>query len=512
MATVKLQHKIFDNFSGGYANEQAYVSEDRVSMIGDSKNVDIYSTENNGGYGFRKAKGNTLYKQFTGEKVKGLFVYEASKTVSYLIVHTVNSTEGKLYYINTVGTPVLLKSGLNKDAINGSFVNFSQTLPTKRFLGIFGNGVDPFIKIELGANPEVEEIDAEDSENRDIRGNTLETFYGRVWCGVDNRIHWSKSLDPFVWATQTDDAGYQELDGEVTAVSTYAGGLLISTTKSIYYCSKDTEGFAFTTLSPNHALSNRSIVKHENYALYIAEDGIYPINATQEDTKKVADDVSWLINNYFGRKNIYDTDNIFATSVTCQEKNEVWFNIPILGDEQHSYIFVYRFITGRQKTLYWLPPRIQQKINCLCVFKNMLLSGTDSGEILQEMTGKTFNGDPIVAIAEFPDIDFNGTYNKQKFKMFLYSELEENNRFYVDYFFDGEADYDRQEVILENITFCWNEGNWNEENWSPDVTLEYKLDKPRKHKKLKIRFVAEGADQDFIINKIMTSNIKVKDK
>lgn len=515
MATIKLSHQTYDNFSGGYASEQAYITNDRVSFIGDSKNIEVYSTDNNGGYGFKKALGNALYMQVpNNEKVKGLFVYEAGKNEDYLIVHTVNDTEGKLYYLNQAHQLTLIKDGLDKNATHGTFINFSQTLPDKRYLGIFGNGSDGFIKFEMNASPEMEVINAQDIEDRDVRSSILEVFYGRVWCAVGDRVHWSKSLDPFTWATNDEDAGYNQLDGDIVAITTYANGLIISTTRSIYYCTKDTtdNGFNFTVLSPNHILSSRGVIKHDNYALYMANDGIYPINITQEDTKKVDEDISWLIGNYYKQLDTYSAEDAFSLSVVCQDRNEVWFHLPILGREDRSYIFIYRFLQGRQNKLYWLPPRIQQKINCLCVFKNMILSGTDNGEILQELRGKTFNGEDIETIAEFPEIDFNGTYNKQKFKLFIYSELNENNKFYVDYYFDGENEYDRQEIILENQSFNWDEGNWDEENWTPDLILQYQLDKPRKHNRLKIRFVAENSEQDFIINRIVTTRVKVKNK
>lgn len=513
MATIKLGHQIFDNFSGGYACEQAYVSQEKVSFIGESKNIEIYSSSNNNGFGFKKTLGNTLYHKINGEKIRGLFSYQASKDNSVLIVHTVNNTEGKLYYVNEVGEIILLKNGLNKDAIDSAFVNFSQTLPNKRYLGIFSNGTDPLIKIELGATPVIEIIDGKDSENRDIRTNILEVFYGRVWCGVSDRVHYSKSLDPFTWATEDEDAGWFQLDGDIVAMTTYANGLIVSTTRSIYYISKDNynNGFSSTVLSPNHAISSKGIVKHDNYAIFMANDGIYPVNVTQEDTKKVDEDISWLINDYYGMKDSYNFSDMFAVSVSCQDRNEIWFHIPVIG-ENRSVVFIYRFLQGRQKKLYWLPPRIQPRINCLCVFKDLILSGNDNGEILQELRGKTFNGETIVAVAEFPELDFNATYNKQKFKLYLYSEVNENNRFYVDYFFDGENEYDRQEVILENISFNWDEGNWDEENWSPDVILEYQLDKPRKHNRLKLRFVADEVDQDFTIQKVVTTRVKVKNK
>lgn len=515
MATIRLGQKTYNNFSGGYACEQAYMTEDLVSFIGDSNNIDIYSTDNNNGYGFKKMLGNVLYKQIPNEKVKGLYSYTYQKDKNYLLVHTVNDTEGKLYYIDNNSNLILLKGGLDKNAIYSSFVNFSQTLPDKRYLGIFGNGSDAFIKIELGADPEIELIDELDSEERQVRSSILEVFYGRVWCGVSDRVHWSKSLDPFVWATDDDDAGWAQLDSDIVSITTYAGGLLIATKKSTYYCSKDTTGFAFTTLSPNHAVSNKGLLKHGNCALYLAEDGIYPVNVTQEDTKKVDENIAWIIQNWFSKRDLMKNDDVFSLSVTSQGRNEVWFNIPISGSDK-SHIFIYRFKTGRQTHYYWLPPRIQQKINCLLEFDNMILSGTDNGEILQELKGKTFNGVDISAIAEFPELDFNGTHNKQKFKLFAYVEAQENNNFYLDYYFDGDINPDRQEVISgdDSTMFVWDEDEWDSDEslWAWEVLMECMLDKPRKHNRLKLRFVAEGSSQDFTINKLSTTRVKVKNK
>lgn len=515
MATIRLGQKTYSNFSGGYACEQAYITEDLVSFIGDSNNIDIYSTNNNNGYGFKKMLGNVLYKAIPNEKIKALYKYTYKKDKDYLLIHTVNDIEGKLYYIDANFNLILLKRGLDKNAVYSSFVNFSQTLPNKRYLGIFGNGSDPFIKIELGADPEIELIDKLDSYDRQVRSSILEVFYGRVWCGVADRVHWSKSLDPFVWATDDDDAGWAQLDSDIVSITTYAGGLLIATKKSTYYCSKDTTGFSFTTLSPNHSVSSKGLLKHDNYALYLAEDGIYPVNVTQEDTKKVDENIAWIIQNWFSKRDLTKNDNVFALSVTCQGRNEVWFNIPISGSDK-SHIFIYRFKTGRQSHYYWLPPRIQQKINCLLEFNGMILSGTDNGEILQELKGKTFNGLDISAVAEFPELDFNGTHNKQKFKLFAYVEAQENNNFYLDYYFDGDINPDRQEVISgdDPTMFVWDEDDWDSDEslWAWEVLMECMLDKPRKHNRLRLRFVAEDSSQDFTINKLSTTRVKVKNK
>jgi len=67
-------------------------------------------------------------------------------------------------------------------------------------------------------------------------------------------------------------------------------------------------------------------------------------------------------------------------------------------------------------------------------------------------------------------------------------------------------------VILENQSYGWDEANWDEMNWSPDVKLEYMLDKPRKHNRLKLRFAAVEEDQDFTVTKIVTTRVKVKNK
>lgn len=517
MATIRLSQKTYNNFSGGYACEQAYLEEKLVSFIGDSKNVDIYSTSNNNGYGFKKMLGNSVYFTIPNEKIVNLFSYNYAKDKDYLIVHTVTDTEGKIYYIDDNSNLHLLKRGLDNAATESAFVNFSQTLPDKRYLGLFSNGSDAIIKIELGADPEIELIDVADSEDRRIRSTMLEVYYGRVWCGVDDRVHWSKSLDPFTWTTEEEDAGWVQLDSDIVSIMTYAGGLLISTKKSIYYCSKDANGgFTFTSLSPNCAISTRSLIKHDNYALYLAKDGIYPVSVTQEDTKKVDENIAWLIQNYFSNLDTSRKADIFGVSITCMGRNEIWYHIPIAGDPTHSYLFVYRFKTGRQTHYYWLPPRVQQKINCIIEFNNMILTGTDNGQILQELSGKTFNGDDIEAIAEFPEFDFNGTHNKQKFKLFAYVEAQENNQFYLDYFFDGDINPDRQEVIGgdDQSMLVWDEDEWDadESLWAWEVLMEVMLDKPRKHNRLRLRFVAEDSSQDFTINKISTTRVKVKNK
>lgn len=516
MGNIRLGQLILDNFSGGYSCEQAILSSKLVSFVGDSQNIDIYSTESNNGYGFAKMSGNTLYKSIEGEKIIGLHSYKHKDGKHRLIAHTSAENEAKLYYFNEQGEAILLKDGLDNKATESTFINFNSTLPEIRYLGILStnSSSDPYIKIEIGVDPEIEEINAIDEDERKIKGLCLVSFLGKVWTNSGDRLHWSKSLDPFDWA-RADDAGYKQLDSNVIAIHTYADSLIILTENTIYQCKKDltSNGFTFMPLAQNSAVSAQGIVAHDNFVLYFADDGIYPVSVAQEGTKKVDENIAWIINPKISNRDKGKNSEIFAKSITVHGRNEVWFHIPI--NEKTSCLLIHRFKQGRQSHSYWLPPRIQPKINCMCIFDNKIFTGNDKGEILQELKGETYNGQEILAIAELPEMDFNGTHNKQKFNIFCYVMAMKNCKFYVDYFFDGDFNFERQYIECgdRDEMFLWDDDSWDAEDglWAWDELLEYKLDKPGKHNRLKLRFVA-GENMNFNINKLSTTIRKVKNK
>lgn len=510
----KLPPQSYKNFSGGYTRENAVFTEKIAQFVEGSKNIDIEALQDDG-YGFGVMLGNTEYYSISGEKIYNLKTYDNGND-DYLIIYT---DAGKVYeYDDVTDTQTELIDTLTTTANQSSFVNmsfFDIGLSITRHIGFFCNGVDsPFI-YEKGASPEVQTVTNTDEDGRIILGHIAISFDGRMWMNHDNRLHRSKQLDPFDWSTP-DDAGYKEFDSEITAITPFSGGLLVSTNNGFIYVSPVGDGtYTYKPLSANFAVNHKCLSLYGKNALFYAEDGLYPVDVTQTDSRQVNDSLSINIDIELSE---LDYENAELLEVTTSGRRETWLHFPGAED---SRIYIFRWKKGHQGYAYWLPPRIQQKINCLHIYKNKILSGTDDGKILEEMSGNPglYDGVFYPSVATPPKKNFGNYSGKQQCQPIIFVDNLRNNNLYVKTFINGDSTNPQTQFVVANNSesLIWGEGNWGDNSWAVASLNRIELDKAKAKSNVyecsaQWSFEALEEGNDFFISAIDLTRIKKKFK
>lgn len=518
MAKRKFQPKGITDFSGGYRFEKS-APEGQKTFIVDGQNMDVFATSD--GYGLTRMNGNVELLQIEGERVVGIHEY-INGTDKYLLAHTVNDTEGKVYLYN--GTTVrLIKDGLDKDAVHSTGYNFTQTIP-KRYLFIFNNGVDAKFSFELGAETEVQNIDTTDLTGETLRGLPCLAWDASAWMVHKNRLAKSKQLDPFTW-NEANDSYYKDFDGDIINITTFSNGLLIATTNGLWHCTKASAGYNFDTINPSEVVSAFAIAKHDDYALFFSKDGIYPVISSTENVKKVNTKITPYIQNIFDDLDINRLDEVYAHSVTTNGRNEVWFHFPSVSQPDNSVFWIFRW---REKNKYWLK-RVQQKVNCIGTYNGYLVTGTDDGKVLAEMSesNKLFDNENIDAWASLSDISYGLEHQEQKIKK-LYGILDNliDNKFIIRYAYNknNSSPHDKEISKIYTADLIWGDdeetigGEWADDeetmgmSWAEDIPVKFTMPKPKKHDSIRITILCNQPDHDVALTRLETGIIKVDSK
>jgi len=501
----------YNNFSGGYTTQQARFTEKIQQLVRPSQNIDIIPLEE-GGFGISKIAGNAELFHITGKSIKNLFTYD-NGTDDYLLAHTGTSV---YEYNEETGATTAIKTGLTSTD-KSSFANISVAeIDGDIFhMGFFCNGVDsPFIYIK-GNSPEVQTITAVDENGNVIKSHICIAFDGRIWMFADNVVHWSKQQDPFTWGVPVD-CGFQPLDADIIAAKIYAGAIEVHTANGIKIITPLTDGtYTFTDASSSYALNYKALCNHDNSSIFLANDGIYPIEVTQQGVRRTDNSLSYMIDSdlqAFGKSTLA---NAQMFNVTVAGRNETWLHIP---ESTRSTVYIFRWSKGNQDA-YFLPPRVQQSITCLHVFKDYILSGTSDGKVLQELKGKTFNGATIVAKAKPAKIILANSSGTQKFKPVLYMDNLYNNNFYVDTILNGDTTNAKESELIKDNTSSgiWGESLWGDVYWATASLNAVKIPKVKtkgKRAESSIQFVfkTKNATDDFSIHRIELTKVRRKTK
>ena len=223
---------ISNNFSGINRTSSMYSSS--VITASDIQNVELYSTEINSGVGIRTAKGNTTICNLipSGEEVINIFQSVQGGQTCFF-VHTESSEEGKVYLFSRENNTLTLKvDGLTVTG-KSSGCDVAQGWSD---LFVFSNS-EELLSIELNHynnNNELEEVqmmNLQDADERDIKGLGIVVFAGRLWV-FNGRILWY-SVQEDIYDFSTSDAtistsaGYIEFVKDITAIKPYLGALAL---------------------------------------------------------------------------------------------------------------------------------------------------------------------------------------------------------------------------------------------------------------------------------------------
>ncbi len=474
----------------------------------DMQNVELYFTGINEGVGIRTQKGNTNISASlipAEEMIVNIFE-SVQNQVTYFFIHTVSSTEGKVYLFN--GTTVVEKiSGLSVTDVSEG-VDFSQGY---RDLFIFANGVDDLHYIEMGATPESGTISAEDSEEREIKGLGLTNYSGRIWTFVDNRLHYCVTSNVFDWSTSDisikTSAGYIEFPKKITAICPYLSSIAVFFSDSSVIVT-GTYPFEATEDSPGGCAGYNSLVFHGT-DLYFYDDskkGIFSFQQVILGNKTLGNNIALNIAKTLNSLDRSKLNQIKMISVNYDDRNEVWLILPTT--DTHSTILIYDDRTGE-----WVK-RVSQKITCAKMINNQLYSAT-SNKILREYQGNNFDGEFIASYYK------TSAYNENSFNTLKgfwapprISLNAADNIFWVKYRKDLKVfdDIKDKKISAEYKNYhVWNVSDWNTMYWysSSAVSIICNLPKPSVFKVLEIDFYTKELGEGFSIQNIEFSNIQI---
>jgi len=502
------------NHFGGIRRVNARFSADQITCS-DCQNVELFNTEMNSGVGIRTSKGNTAVCSLFDEGEQILGIWESVQNSStYCFIYTENdgSTSGKFYaYTPLTNTLTVKKTGLTKTG-KCSGTDFARGVSD---LFVFSNGTEMF-DIQIGAQPEIIDIDGNDADGNPVKGLGLKVYDNRLWVFHDNKVLYSYQGDDRDFATHDADnalsAGVIDFTKNLTAIMPYLDSLAVFFKDSSCLIS-GTYPYAKTDESPGGCASYNALVFHGT-ELWFYDDtkkGVFSFKQVVTGDKTLGQNVAIDIQEELLSIDKGALDDIKALSVVLDDRNEIWFLIPTHYKDK-STIMIFDYIHGE-----WVK-RICQPINCFNIVDNVLYSGTES-KLLVEYVGDTFDGEFIENKYICSTANF-GVDNALKIFYFppraTLDMSNYSNNFYVKYIRNYDYTKNKKEKYINGKglkrTLIYDSGmNYDSGYIYPPKKYSSIVKFPSStFKTLEIQIYTKQKGEDFAINNFECSKVKIK--
>lgn len=522
MATT--QTSLICNKFAGIRNKDSVFSENFISCS-DCQNVELFYTGLNSGIGIRTAKGNkNICKDVDDnnlipqdEEVIGIFETVQDGN-NYFIVYTESETYGRLYYFNIDAKSLTLL--VDNLSVTG---NACGTDFTQGWLDMFcfSNGkeikyiytdTETHTPFQIATDEEVKLID---TDGRTVSGLGLVVFDGRLWVFNGKVLWYSQQEDcrifNYVDPEHVTSSGYVERVKPITAIALYLGSLAIFHRDSSELLKQDsTTVYAIEDESPGGCASYDSLVFHGT-DLYFYDDtkkGVFSFQQVVNGDKTLGDNIALDIQDELVKIPQAEVNTIRSLSIVTEDRNEIWFLIPQVSDENKSIIMIYDYHRGE-----WVK-RKSNKINALAVVDSIFYSAGKS--IYEEYTEYTFDGEFIPSFYTCTPVNF-GADNTLKILYFpprITLDMQHTTEFCVKYV--KNYDYlknSRTKIVktksVKNALY-FDVGKWDNAYWSAEtIDSIYKLSSAT-FKTLEINIFTNEEGQSFSIKNLEMSKVKVK--
>lgn len=495
------------------------------------RNVELQFTEKSDNVGIFTTDGNVKLCE-CGYQIIAQFE-SVQNRVTYHFVYAVDDTQGFLFqYDKAANSFNELKSGLSKTAVangitiaNGFYDYF-----------VFTNGVDDYIAVcmQKENDERVQNLNATDAENRDIRGLALEIADGRLITACQNRVHWSATQNIFDWKSSdpnlTTCPAYQELDRDVTALAYYNNALVVFTKDySVTFRGNpgDASNFSRSGAAGGGCAGFKSLVKFDNKLLYFDYNArnifaYYLLDSGQtRPTNGLADNVLEFLAG-LDNSRLNEIETISYINAT---RSEIWFKLPTMSGDNKILTFDY---LHRE----WIERREQADIKALCVVGGVFYSASGKN-ILREYLTNMFDGEFIGAEYKSNIINIGSDSNLKIPKMPLIMTLDygKENDFYIEFIYDDNPEHKQLKRIVklskgylvwaktrddETVYSVWakdkedeNGGKWFDKNKN---TVMFNLAGVRGFKQLQFRIFTKEPGQQFGIKRLELKRVKLKTK
>lgn len=508
--------------------EQNGINSDGSLSALEATNVEIFRYGIGSNKGIRSVLGNALYIAI-GSDYNIVDKWETIQNgIKYLVVYAENSTAGTLFnvaIVNGVLTKILLKDNLTKTGeANGITINANTIDVYDRF--VFSNGEELVsIKFDAQGQSTVQNISAVDAANRTIKGLSMCEYNGSLLIASKGiGVSASKQGDVFTWnANAVDNSGaalatnswYIEFSRDLSAIVPYANEII---------CFNDTDSTAFSgtplnlsTFSKRSAglggcASYSSWVKHDKYLFFYDshQKNLYYYMQDPDTGKTIlGDPVATEIQSYlveeFNRCKLY--------SCISGTRNEIWliFNNSVLVWDYYNK--------------EWCERKEPTIVNNIGLYKDVLLSGDNTGNLYVEHVNRNFNGTFVGNSYETQLINFGSSSDikKQKTPICITLDSSYNNNFFIELTVNGDK-LDPVHIVSNEsgLTLVWGDDSdslTNNSTW--DLALFASEDEFGQKVvnialtswyTVKLRFYTESEADDFAIQSIEFKRVKMKNK
>lgn len=457
-------------------------------------------------------------------------IYEATLNgVNRTFIYLVNDTVGKLYEIDlSTGTTALRGNNLTKTDVScgTTYYNADQDI------FIFSNGEEiVYVKYTNGSDTPTTVVHSKTSNQMyDVEGSTssnivhglgIVVFDSRLWVFNGTKLWYSDQKNPEKFnrvgnsGTAITDAGIIHEVKDITAIYPYLGSLAVFFKDSSLLVEVDGSSveskFKQTEDSPGGCAGYRSLVFHGT-DLYFYDDtkkGVFSFKQIVLGDKTMGENIAVDIQEELNAIKSDKLQKIKALSVITDDRNEVWFLVPISNESTQSIVLIFDYVRGE-----WVKRRCQHINGMAMVDYNIHTVGKD---VYREYVGKTFAGEFIEAYytCSMLNLGADNTMKITKFPPRLTVDGNEISNFFVSYV--KNYNYVKAPKIKEiksknnGNVLVYDIGFYDSNVIYVPNTINAIVKIPSStFKSLEITFYITDEEQMFAIKNIEFSKIKVK--
>lgn len=233
-----------------------------------------------------------------------------------------------------------------------------------------------------------------------------------------------------------------------------------------------------------------------NEAQYFWNNGLYAIgNYGELGQLSISDELSFRIHNHFSDIDLTREDQIKI--VPYEENNQILIYVPITGSANLTRCYIADF-NRNESVRFWY--RESQALTCACCHKNTIYSCTPDGKLLEEFTGRNFDGSVINSELKLPSLDLGKQSRKKKieFLMTILSSLNSGEVILtVDR--DNRNAPSERDLWVKVDSFTWGD-LWGSATWGSSDKYYYKKSIIRpEFRTLQLGIKTDTLGQDFAL-------------
>ena len=218
-------------------------------------------------------------------------------------------------------------------------------------------------------------------------------YGGRLWIGSGSTLYYS-ALGRFNDWESENDAGYianfHSSVTKISALAIYCGNLAIFKEDGVYLLSgTSADDFAIIKFADKGVQSSKAVCTCNNKQYFFNPDGLFALSQVGELSQiMMSGNIASNVEDSF--KNADKSRFSEAFCVPYERKNQIWFYLPATDSAYFNVIWIYDFAHE-----CWTKRVETQKITCAANVNYQIFSGCETGQILLENVGSTFDGEKI---------------------------------------------------------------------------------------------------------------------